>query len=74
MINETKSLKQVVQEINKKLTPDIRIHSIIQTYPSFNAKGGAVSREYEYIMPTFLFNDFGDINFKNKIYGKGKLY
>ncbi|CAI2369506.1 unnamed protein product [Moneuplotes crassus] len=62
LIDQDKELKDLAEEVNAKLCPEIRIFGFLPGLGGFDAKHAASFREYEYYMPTFMLSS--DINIK----------
>ncbi len=56
MLQPGMDLEAARERMNLSLPPTIRVHAFIRTAQSFHAKNACTGRQYEYILPTFVFN------------------
>lgn len=51
-----------MDQVNSFLPPDIRVFAVSKVCKNFNSKLMCTKRRYNYILPTYLLQDAGDIN------------
>jgi tRNA pseudouridine38-40 synthase len=57
-------IENLKEKIQQYLPKEIRIHSIQKTTKKFNPKNACDSRKYEYVIPTFVFENLQNIETK----------